>query len=458
MDNYVEIDNYEEDDSYIPTEETRGEETRGEEEKVSEEKSDRSRERDDKTNVGEKEERRGESRDSESRDERQRAESRDERRGESRDSESRDRDSDTTRRNKYAEPFVPSKYKNESLSSVFKRLSNFLHQYNYKIDSTYAKDDITRFVKITSKTRGYTYILVIPHKYTIDRLSDAIKLYNIDKTSSDKPEEVYDKITETSLLDDSKYLSSSAVDELTRYESIDIDHDSNLSLYEESELIRDQLRRLRNCVEDLRYKVCIESNNCVCIINTDNKISCYSYKNTHSVNEKYRRMYITIDLDTFYNSIDSVIRDTEVLEKNLYKILNKTHDKQVSAIKGYLRQFSNIGDLLESKYRSGDRYVEKIKSVTVKISKIDKKEKEILEEIKGIKSLISETDIVKNRKLQADLLQTQTLKNEAIEVLDDLKSSYDNFILEFETILVDNIGLLNTVTNNFKRIGIMKTK
>ena len=81
-----------------------------------------------------------------------------------------------------------------------------------------------------------------------------------------------------------------------------------------------------------------------------------------------------------------------------------------------------------------------------------------LKTYKSSASVNSESNIITNRKLQNDLSETQNLKKEAIQILNDLLLSYDNFILEFETILVNNIDLLRKVADNFGRIGIMQKR
>lgn len=352
-------------------------------------------------------------------------------------------------------------------SMMLKRLSSFLHQYNYIMTATYSRQDSSRFIRITNKSIGYQYILVIPSKYDIERLSDSIVLHHIDKPSSNSENKVYEKITEFDLIDENKYLDPKEIDKLMSYESIDINKDYNINIYEESETIKDQLKRLRNCVEDLKYKVCIESNNCFCIIDKDNDITCYSYDmkrekfNYNSVTKAEKKLYITIELDTFYNHINNVLRDTELLEKNLYSILNKTHTSQVTIIKNYLRKFINIGDMLEVKYSSKDKYMGKIKSIREKIMKIDTKEKELEKELKIINPstrIPNETTVLKSKKLEADIEELQVMKKEAINILVNLKNSYDNFMLEFETILVDNIELLGKVSSNFEKIGLIKQR
>ena len=63
-----------------------------------------------------------------------------------------------------------------------------------------------------------------------------------------------------------------------------------------------------------------------------------------------------------------------------------------------------------------------------------------------------------NLKKEKELKKEQELKKEAISVLNDLKSNYDNFMLMFETILVDNINLMKQISENFIKIGLIQKK
>lgn len=353
----------------------------------------------------------------------------------------------------------------EYSSSVLKRLNSFLLEHKYIIVDTYDIEDYCVYLKLLAQNRGYYIIISIPSKYSIAKDSNSIHLNPIEKCDTlNEKENVYDRIDENDLVDEDKYLDPKEIDKLLdNYTSIDIDKDLKCIIQKEAESTKAQLNRLSNCTYDLKYKICIETELCFCIINGKNHTKCYSVNKKNNDESDTKKMYITIDMENFYESIHKISEDYDKIENNLYRILDKTHSKQVLLIKNYLNSFNNISNNIDIIYNKKNKYLSAIQSMKNKIKNIEKKENEILKNISkdtnNVSDLKTEFQINNTseiKKLKTDLLKIQQMKEEALNILSNLKLNYDHFVLEFESTLIDNINLLKQVANNFEKIGIKR--
>ncbi len=351
----------------------------------------------------------------------------------------------------------------EYSSNVLKRLNSFLIEHKYMIVDTYSFDDVCVYLKLLSQNRGYNIILSIPSKYSIEKDINSIILQQIEKCDITKEKEnIYDKINEDDLIDENKYLDPKEIDKLLdNYTSIDIDKDLRCIIQEESQIIKSQLNRLSNCTFDLKYKICIETDLCFCIINNKNHIKCYSVDK--KIKDETKKMYITIDMENFYESIHKISNDYDKIENNLYKILDTTHSRQVILIKRYLNSFNKISNNIDTIYGKKNKYLSAIHSIKDKIKNIEKKENEILIKLSRETNTVSElkteyqtNNTIQVKKLKTDAIKIHQMKEEAISILSNLKINYDHFVLEFESTLIDNIDLLKQVADNFEKIGIKR--
>jgi hypothetical protein len=208
---------------------------------------------------------------------------------------------------------------------------------------------------------------------------------------------------------------------------------------------------LTTCVEDLKYKICIETDNIFCILNNKNKIKCFEKDTNKSNSSNYKKIFVTIDMENFYNNINKINIDMLKIEEELYRIINSSHNNQIAIIKTHMKNFNNNKTILEdySKYRN--KLSDKIISISSKLKAVSIKELELTRQIKDETSANITTNLKQN-DIKAEIIKIQDLKKEAMDILIKLKSNYDNYILNFENVLIENIKLLKQVNDNFNQL------
>jgi hypothetical protein len=354
-----------------------------------------------------------------------------------------------------------------SESNVMNRLKDFLKKNNYIIVETYSIDEYCKYIKINSTTKGNTIIVSVPSKYNIlDEKSISLVPVEIGKARYEDAEE-YDKIKSDTLAH--TYIDPEDVDKMMSvdYKNINIEEDKDNKIRRELSEIKNQMNRLKNCTVDIKYKLCIETDECYCIINSKNKIKCFKKKNAKYAldeDDEYsntKKIFISIDMESFYDNINTVYSDCKKVEDELYSILNKSHSSHVDLIKNYMKQFDNIREQISVKYDRRKKYSKAISDLESKIKSLNKREKNAEEDLKlqlpTASSLVTFNDAskaFKTKSLNDELEAIAKLKREAISLLNDVKDGYNTFILEFENTLIENIILLKNVSANFKRIGI----
>ena len=140
-----------------------------------------------------------------------------------------------------------------------------------------------------------------------------------------------------------------------------------------------QLKRLRLCVQNLKYKICIAFKNYICCIRRDNTFDGFVIKGPSAGSEK--KMFISIDLEAFYTTISSVKVDVQTIRSGIHRVLNKNQNKHTKNIQKILE---NKIDFLES-----SRNIQEKKEIYLKY----------MEELQSLLSVLQRVQEVKKKKL-----------------------------------------------------------
>lgn len=345
-------------------------------------------------------------------------------------------------------------------------LRTYLTEKNFNITSIYSVDNYCCFIRVLCINTGDDIVISIPSKYrmTSDKSIELIKFTDTDIEDGLLKGNIigeYNQIDIKGMEDDNLYLDPSDADKLLeQYQSIDIDHENAIILRENIVLIKQQLDRLKLCTNKIKYKLCIITPSIFCTITRSNDIDCFVVKRGKQTKTDQRELCVIIDLESFYDKIDSIHSDINRVYKNLYTIMGKAHRQQTSIITSRLNQYIDISKKLTSKYTKKEKYESVIRSLNDTLIKINRQEKDLIKQIKGINKdgPLSEATSISflSKKLDDDYKKLLVFKEDSIKLLSDIKSDYNNFVLDFDYALFDNNRLLHRVSTNFSKIGVIK--
>lgn len=231
-------------------------------------------------------------------------------------------------------------------------------------------------------------------------------------------------------------------------------------LKELKDIVR-QLKRFRFSVQNVKYKIAIMYKHYLCCIKRDDSIECFSIKKYGG--KDCKKLFITTDLELFYDNMDSLILNIATIRDGLYHILDKNHFTHSKTLQRLLDDKKVIFDFSDKAYAKKVEYEKYIKEAIDMMEVIKKSEKNILEQIYEINEKYSDSglkglhnDIEKSHqlsKLDASLKDVQKIKEDIVKTIFDLKLKREDTMLKVDKIMFDNNVMVECVLRNFTELG-----
>jgi hypothetical protein len=346
------------------------------------------------------------------------------------------------------------------------KLQNFLAEKGFIPIRYYIMDGMVFFIELFSAKTSDLFLLYIPSKYefTVSGEERGIfKLRYINMASADNradeyagavdAEEVYGNMQVGGISpghDDmenqleSRYKKDISLKDISNEDAKDI------------KAIFRQVRRLRFCVQNLKYKLAVQYKNYLCAVRRDDSVECYDIKYGQRLETK--KLYIIVDLETLYDRGEKLFEDLNAVRQGVYSILEKN---QASHIDTFHRIMHNKKDILqipslaEAKKNIYEELAVKTEQMFADITAAERK---IIEELceldnSGHTGLHTDINIAHNRtKLQQELDKIATIKKEIAKTLGYLREKRENSILSIDKINFDNAIMFDCMIKNFAKL------
>jgi len=239
--------------------------------------------------------------------------------------------------------------------------------------------------------------------------------------------------------------------------NITIDAIKDNDLEQLKEIYR-QLSRLKNCVKFINYNLSIITAKSLCIINDKDGIDCYHIKNS-DINSTYKKLYTVINLDHLIKIDHDFEKDILDINQGIKKLLNKNQLIHISKLNTFMdkkldiqKNITNIDNLKKKSDNTIFEYQKILFDLT-------KKEEELIKELKSIKLIDTKFSIQKDisktyniEKLEEEINKIKDKKDEVTASILELQDYMSNITLTMDSILFDNIVLLNTIHNNIDKL------
>jgi len=235
----------------------------------------------------------------------------------------------------------------------------------------------------------------------------------------------------------------------------DINKEDTVKLKE----INRQLKRMRFCVQTLKYKVSILYKNYLSLINIENEVEIYQIKNYEG--EDNRSLYVIIDLENLYNNINTVNQDITNIRDGLYNIFEKNQKKHIVNFEKMLNEGQSIFTFIESfniKKNQYEQYLQKLYSMIDNINQTEKDRLEQIENIReeyeskgGLQSDIQKSHIIS--KYEAEIRDIKSTKQKIIKNIFEIKSKLDDMVLYTDKIFFDNLIMIDAILKNINSLN-----
>lgn len=216
-----------------------------------------------------------------------------------------------------------------------------------------------------------------------------------------------------------------------------------------------QLNRLKLCTKNLKYKLGIVFKNYMACIRRDDSISCYLIKDYTGTS--YHKLYIIIDLETFYGNSETLLDDINTIQDGLFKILDKNQEVHAKTFVRLVNEEEKIvgSRNINNKKAKYSLYINQLQDLLLKLHKAEKK---IQDSIKTtIEKFNNETNSNLHHDIQnsytmdkyhKDLNSIKNLQQDILQTLLSLKSQKEEIFLSTDKVLFDNNVMLNTIVKN----------
>lgn len=316
------------------------------------------------------------------------------------------------------------------------------------------------YIELFAIKTAEIFLLYIPSKYTfrVDSKQECYKLKSVDIENSGNIADEYAE-KEQGDIDDRVDLSpdeDGLEDHLeNRYKHNITLGDISTSDTKELKSVYRQLKRLRYCVENIKYKIGIICKNYICAITRDNSISCYNIKKYPRIDLKSFK--VIIDLETFYDKSDKMLEDIHTVRTSIYNILGKNqgmHTKLISKMVDNKKDILLIPDSVQLKIQEYDSLLFELEVILAKI--LDKEDK-VIQQLKSLGgdtyNVQSDISRAHNRsKLERELDDITHTKSDVTKTMIDLRTKKENMMLAIDKIMFDNTIMFDTIIKNFSAL------
>lgn len=232
---------------------------------------------------------------------------------------------------------------------------------------------------------------------------------------------------------------------------------------EDTKHVRDifrQLKRLKYCVQSIRYKLVIVWNTYLCVLNRDDSIECFYIKKFPVISS--RKLLVACDLELFYEKLETIEHDITQVKYGIYKILDKNQDKHTRNINRMLEERNDVikySNDVQVKKSDFQRHIINFETL---LSKTIDSEKILLEKLynmndrteSGLQGVHSDTSVFHQKgKIEKELSSLNKTKQEIIKNILTLKTKMEDMVLTTDKIMFDNSVMFDQILRNFIKLA-----
>lgn len=214
-----------------------------------------------------------------------------------------------------------------------------------------------------------------------------------------------------------------------------------------------QLNRLKFCVEDVNYKIGILYKNYLCAIRRDNTIDAMYIKHFPRIESK--KLYIVVDLETFYQKNEEILENITSVRNGVYKILEKNWGNHTTIMRKMIenkRDIIMIPQKAQEKKQQYEMLINRLEKALKIIQKIysDLRESFIrfdTQKTDGISNDVQNT--YKKDQIKKEMEKLHELQTDASKNILYLRDKREDAIIDIDKIMFDNTIMFDQMIKNF---------
>jgi len=220
-----------------------------------------------------------------------------------------------------------------------------------------------------------------------------------------------------------------------------------------------QLRRLKYCIRGMTHKLAVINAPYIGVLNSNYDISMYCCETLKR--KKEQRLYIIVDVKMFYDRIDTIEQECSHLFNGIYTVLDNNQKLHSKNIKYIMDQRDNILQKSTDLHTNKMQYMQYIDKYVNLLDELNSYEKTKTYDLKQLNSVPYDPNDLRHdmkrthqkKKLEKEIREIHKTRNDITKTIKDLKLKMGNLSLSIDTILFDNIVMIDKVFKNFEELG-----
>ena len=342
------------------------------------------------------------------------------------------------------------------------KLQGFLESKDYLVSKYFTMDGTCFFLELFDTNTGTFFLLYIPTKYEIP-LEKGENVYKIkyiemetelDETNNANVQEVYGSAN--------IHLSPNK-NKIEEHLETNYKHPITWKDIQEEDIyaiksIHNQLKRLKYCVQNIKYKVGIIFKNYICAIRRDDSINCIYIKHYPNLDEM--KLYVIVDLETLYEKDMKLIQDILAVKQGIYSVIQKNHFMHTNLLRRMSGDMKDIISMPENTLSKKEEYQRIYRRLNKLLVIMNKSESGLHEKIREMErkyemsgEMYSDVDRVHERaKMNKELEQITLIKQEIVKTILQVNKQLDHLVLDTDNILFDNTVMIDKIVRNFVKL------
>jgi len=337
------------------------------------------------------------------------------------------------------------------MSLSFDKLKDIASQHGFFVKSVFKHHEKCKFIEFYSSKIYENIIVKVSDDYKL-KLKDG---YEIKKIDTDKISDKYTTLNDFDINDfyTEIELKQLNIDKLE--EELMNEYKKNIVLTTTSkniEFIKDdvsQLRRLLNCVHNLKYKLALIHKVWLFTSDKNNNVYCYNISDFQPMKFKY--LYVMIDLETFITNISTISLDIQKIQNEISDTVEKSGKKmsfKIHDLYSLLNTVDSVTIKINDKKENYKKYEENFKEL---LNNILLHEMKLIERLnylpKGINNDLERANIEK------ELTITREHKQEVISKIVNIKEKIRDLMLIYDMVIFESIILTKKILDNVKKLN-----
>jgi len=347
------------------------------------------------------------------------------------------------------------------------KLNELLLQKGIVPSKFFAMDGTCFYIELFSLKTSEVFLMYIPSKYEFPLTPDDDNVYkikyvdleNIDNVADNyaggtDAEKAYGADNIQLTPDDGKleeHLEGNYKHQITLDDVSDDDKADLRSIFR-------QVKRLKYCVQNIKFKLGIMYKNYICAVRRDDSLNCFVIK--HYPRTELKKLFVIIDLESFYEKNEKLIDDVRTVRESIYKVLERNQGSHASTINKILASKKEIITIPQQAQIRKVEYEKLYLKLEKLLATMIVSEEKILEELHNLEIQGGETiqnDISKahnKSRLDKELDKINSIKGDITRNMLILREKRENSILDLDKIMFDNTVMVDAILRNY---GLLKS-